>query len=76
MLTKCIYWQLRDSMSHEESQPKGHLVLNELITCDFLSGELQTAVVLTAEIVTLTESWRAFATTMYTSGSKMHIRII
>ncbi len=46
-LSKCIYWQF------EESRPKADLVYNELITCNFLSGDLQTAGVLTAGIVAL-----------------------
>lgn len=36
--SKSIYWQLRDSMSHEESQPRTDLVFNKLITYNFLSG--------------------------------------
>lgn len=44
-------------MSREESLPKADLMFNELITYNFLSGDLQTARVLTAGIVTLPASW-------------------
>lgn len=60
--SKCIYWQFRDSMSHEESQPEADLMFNELITYNFLSWDLQTAAALTAGIVTLGESWLVFDT--------------
>lgn len=57
---KCIHGQFRESMSHEEPQLRAGLVFDELITCNFLSGDLQTLGVLTAGIVTLCECWHVF----------------
>lgn len=42
-LSKSMYWQFRDSTSHEESQPEADLVFSKLITYNFLSGDVQTA---------------------------------
>lgn len=72
-LSKCVYWQFRDSMSHEESQPKADLVYTELITCNFLSGDLQTA-----GIVALPESWLVFDTLLrfIHSGKQIPIKLV
>lgn len=66
---KSIYWQFRDSMSHAESQPQADLVFNKLITYNFLSGDLQTAEVITAGNVTLPESWLV-SDTLLTMGQR------
>ena len=65
-------------MSREESQPKADLMFNELITCNFLSGDLQTAGVLTAGIVTLLESCLVFDTLLrfVHSGKKNPIKLM
>lgn len=60
-------------MSHEESQPKADLMFNELITYNCLSGDLQTAGVLTAGIVTPPKSWLVFDTYVHTFGKKKKI---
>lgn len=60
-LSKGIYGQFRDSMSYKESQPKAELMFMELITCNFLSRDLQTVGVFTVGILTLCDSWHAFA---------------